>query len=91
MSITDRSPTFWRSLGELEGSPEFESFLHREFPTAASEIPPGISRRRWLQVMGASFALASVAGCRWETEQLAPFFIASENQRLTSAEDDAAF
>ena len=26
----------------------------------------GISRRRWLQLMGASLALAGVAGCRWE-------------------------
>ena len=63
----------WRSLGELEGSPEFQEFLHREFPTAASEFPEGVSRRRWLQLMGASFALATVSGCRWETEQIAPF------------------
>jgi molybdopterin-containing oxidoreductase family iron-sulfur binding subunit len=64
---------FWRSLDELEQSPEFRQFVEREFPTAASEIPEGVSRRRWLQLMAASFVLAGVAGCRWETEKIAPF------------------
>lgn len=65
-------PKYWRSLDELEGSEEFQEFVHREFPVAASEYPAGVSRRRWMQLMGASFALASVAGCRWETEKIAP-------------------
>ncbi|WP_442483784.1 TAT-variant-translocated molybdopterin oxidoreductase [Aeoliella sp. SH292] len=66
-------PKYWRSLDQLENSAEFQEFMHREFPVAASEFPAGVSRRRWLQLMGASFALASVAGCRWETERIAPF------------------
>lgn len=72
-SQTKLTQKYWRSLGELERSAEFHQFLRREFPIAASELPEGMSRRRWLQLMGASFALASVAGCRWETEQIAPF------------------
>ena len=32
-----------------------------------------VSRRRFLQVMGASMALASAAGCRWEEEEILPF------------------
>jgi MoCo/4Fe-4S cofactor protein with predicted Tat translocation signal len=66
------APKYWRSFEQLENSPEFLEFMHREFPVAASEYPAGISRRRWMQLMGASFALASVAGCRWETEKIAP-------------------
>jgi molybdopterin-containing oxidoreductase family iron-sulfur binding subunit len=66
------TPTYWRSLDQLENSPEFQDFLHREFPIAASEYPEGVSRRRWMQLMGASFALASVAGCRWQTEKIVP-------------------
>ena len=73
MNNASHMPKYWRSLDELEGSEEFQEFVHREFPTAASEIPAGVSRRRWLQIMGASFALAGVAGCRWETEKIAPF------------------
>lgn len=73
MTTATQTKRRWRSLGELEGSPEFQKFLHREFPTSASELPAGVSRRRWMQLMGASFALATVAGCRWETERIAPF------------------
>ncbi|MCA9041216.1 MAG: TAT-variant-translocated molybdopterin oxidoreductase, partial [Planctomycetaceae bacterium] len=70
---TVKNHKYWRSLDQLEGTPEFEEFLHREFPQAASEFPEGISRRRWLQLMGASFALAGLTGCRWEKETIAPF------------------
>ena len=33
----------------------------------------GLSRRRWLQLMGASLALAGAQGCRWEKADLVPF------------------
>ncbi|MEM8865121.1 MAG: TAT-variant-translocated molybdopterin oxidoreductase [Planctomycetota bacterium] len=68
-----RISKYWRSIDELENSPEFQEFLHREFPQAASELPQGISRRRWLQLMGASFTLAAAQGCRWQTEKFAAF------------------
>ncbi|MCY2959857.1 MAG: 4Fe-4S dicluster domain-containing protein [Planctomycetota bacterium] len=32
-----------------------------------------LSRRRFMQVMGASFALATASGCRWEGEEILPF------------------
>ncbi|MDA7951958.1 MAG: 4Fe-4S dicluster domain-containing protein [Pirellulaceae bacterium] len=32
-----------------------------------------VSRRRWMQVMGASMAFSSVVGCRWEQEEIAPY------------------
>ncbi|ODA28980.1 TAT-variant-translocated molybdopterin oxidoreductase [Planctopirus hydrillae] len=82
---------YWRSLDELEQTPEFVEFLHREFPVAASEFPTGVSRRRWLQIMGASLALAGVSGCRWEREIIAPFVnrpsdrIPGEPQKFASA------
>lgn len=68
----DPGATYWRSLDELQFTPQFEEFLHREFPQAASEFPKGMSRRRWLQLMGASLSLAGVAGCRWEAEEFLP-------------------
>lgn len=71
--MSDPKIKAWRSLAELEQTPEFLEFMHREFPTAASELPPGLSRRRWMQLMGASFTLATFAGCRWPQEELAPF------------------
>ncbi|RMF43439.1 MAG: 4Fe-4S dicluster domain-containing protein [Planctomycetota bacterium] len=73
------SDGYWRSMGELEGSAEFQQFLDREFPVAASEFPEGVSRRRWLQLMSASIALSGAAGCRYGPVELAPFVIRPEN------------
>jgi MoCo/4Fe-4S cofactor protein with predicted Tat translocation signal len=72
MSEPSTGKKYWRSLGELENTPEFEEMLHREFPEAASEFPQGVSRRRWLQLMGASLALAGVTGCRYQKDELVP-------------------
>lgn len=72
MIQSDKKNEYWRSVSELENTPEFEEMLHREFPVAASEFPKGLSRRRWLQLMGASFALGA-AGCHFEQEKIAPF------------------
>ena len=44
----DHQKRYFRSLDELQQTPEFEQFLSREFPQAASEFPEGVSRRRWL-------------------------------------------
>jgi molybdopterin-containing oxidoreductase family iron-sulfur binding subunit len=73
MSSLDAKPqkTYWRSLAELADAPEFRAFADAEFP--AADDPGGLSRRRWLQLMGASLALAGVAGCRWEQRELRPF------------------
>ena len=61
----------WRSMAELAGAPEFRALLEAEFPKEAD--PQGINRRRWLQLMGASLALAGTSGCRWEKEEIMPF------------------
>jgi MoCo/4Fe-4S cofactor protein with predicted Tat translocation signal len=70
---------YWRSIGELEGSPEFEQFLHREFPQAASEFPEGVSRRRWMKLMSASLALGGLAGCRYGPEEIATMVVRPPN------------
>ncbi len=71
---------YFRSLGQLEGTPEFEQFLSREFPQAASEFPEGVSRRRWIQLMGASLALGGAAGCRYNREEFAAFVVRPEGR-----------
>ncbi len=64
------SPTHWRSLSELDRDPEFQEFVSREFRTPLEEQPLSSSgRRRFMQLMGASFALA---GCRWKEDKLLP-------------------
>lgn len=83
---TTNGKTYWRSLDELQETAEFRDFLHREFPVAASEFPEGLSRRRWMQLMGASLALGGLAGCRWEEEKIAPFAVRPENRIPGEAE-----
>ncbi len=76
-----KAPRYWRSLSELNGHESFTNdFLHREFPVAASEFPDGVSRRRWMQLMSASLAMAGVAGCRYPEELIAPFVVRPEGR-----------
>ena len=79
MSETTPTPRsqYWRSLNEIKQTPEFEDFMHREFPVGASEFPEGTSRRRWMKLMGASIALGTLTatGCRYPEETIAPFVI----------------
>jgi molybdopterin-containing oxidoreductase family iron-sulfur binding subunit len=62
----------WRMLAELRGGE-----LTREpdeFPPAASEWPDELSRRTFLQLMGASLALAGTGACtRQPPEQIVPY------------------
>ncbi|HTB85246.1 MAG TPA: TAT-variant-translocated molybdopterin oxidoreductase, partial [Candidatus Sulfotelmatobacter sp.] len=75
---------YWRSLDELADTPEFNDWLHREFPSGASEMEAdGQSRRQFLKLMSASFALAGIAtmgsGCRRPEEHLEPYGKQPEN------------
>ena len=68
--------TYWRSLGEYAKTPDFEEWLHREFPAGAAEWDQDpLSRRNFLRLMGASLALAglSLSGCRRPEAHLVPF------------------
>ena len=65
---------YWRSLEELAATDEFEEFLHREFPRQAGEWTDEPSRRTFLKVMGASLALAGLAGCSYQPpETVVPY------------------
>ena len=65
--------TYWRSEGQLEGTPESRAFLEREFPEGASELPEGVTRRDMMMLLGASLSLAGLVGCRRPVEQIVPY------------------
>jgi molybdopterin-containing oxidoreductase family iron-sulfur binding subunit len=65
---------FWRSLDELAGDEELLAALHREFPENAAELLDPVSRRRFLELMGASLALAGATACvRQPAERIVPY------------------
>ncbi len=72
------SQIYWRSLEQIEGSPESRAFLEREFPEGADELPEGVTRRDMIMLLGASLSLAGLAGCRRPVEEIVPFVTAPE-------------
>ncbi len=65
---------YWRSLEELAQTPEFEEYLHREFPEQASMWDSGVDRRGFLRLMGASLALAGLGACTTQPlEKIIPY------------------
>ena len=60
---------FWRSIDELADTPDFQAAVEREFPAAAQEWVDPVSRRGFLKLMGASMALAGMAGCTKQPEE----------------------
>ena len=73
---------YWRSLEELKDTPQFREFLEREFPQGAEEMGNEWSRRSFLTLMGASMALAGLAGCRRPVEKIVPYVTQPENITL---------
>jgi len=67
-----RGKDFWRSLDEVAETPAFEKFLEDEFPYR-KDIP-GLERRDFLKLMGASMLMAGLAGCRMlPHERIVPY------------------
>ncbi len=65
---------YWRSLEELQRTPEFLEFLQREFPERAAELDER-GRRDFLKLMGASLALAGLSSActRQPEEKIVPY------------------
>jgi molybdopterin-containing oxidoreductase family iron-sulfur binding subunit len=64
-----RGKRYWRSVDELAGTPEFEAAVEKEFPGSAQEWVDPVSRRGFMKLMGASMALAGLAGCTKQPDE----------------------
>lgn len=70
---------YWRSLEEMAETPELLARMKNEFPTGAAEleVTPGVDRRQFLGIIGASAAFAgltSATGCiRKPAEKILPY------------------
>ncbi len=71
---------YWRSIDELAGTPEFDAAVREEFPQHSSEWIDPVSRRGFMKLMGASMALAGLAGCtKQPDEPIYPYVKAPED------------
>jgi MoCo/4Fe-4S cofactor protein with predicted Tat translocation signal len=62
---------YWKNLDELAETPAFQELMQEEFPrqAQAGEWADPVSRRGFMKVMGASFALAGLAGCTKQPDE----------------------
>ena len=70
---------YWRSLEDLATTPQFNEWLHREFPEGADEMD-GNSRRKFLSLMAASLGLAGLTACRRPVQNVLPLAKSAEEQ-----------
>ncbi len=69
----NRGPQYWRSLEELANTDDFQELLQKEFPRHAAWLD-SVSRREFLQYMGASLALAGLSACtKQPDERIVPY------------------
>ncbi|MBC7796492.1 MAG: TAT-variant-translocated molybdopterin oxidoreductase, partial [Pyrinomonadaceae bacterium] len=59
--LEQQGKKYWRSLDEFADTPEFEEFVHQEFPQHAETWNDSVSRRSFIKIMGASLALAGLS------------------------------
>jgi MoCo/4Fe-4S cofactor protein with predicted Tat translocation signal len=66
---------YWRSLAELADTPDFQAWVTERFPRSMRELLDGggVDRRRFLQLMAASIALAGFSGCRRPVTYALPY------------------
>ncbi|MFP2906818.1 TAT-variant-translocated molybdopterin oxidoreductase [Pyxidicoccus sp. 3LFB2] len=67
--------SYWRSLEEKLGTSEYLEETRPEFPAGADLAPSGFARREFMQLLGASLALAGATACstRPQDERILPY------------------
>ncbi|MGE4159735.1 MAG: TAT-variant-translocated molybdopterin oxidoreductase [Planctomycetota bacterium] len=75
MTDTKSGKAYWRSMAQLEATPEFTHLEQNEFKASPMDVDDGLSRRTFLQLMGASVALAGAGGCliRRDEARIVPY------------------
>ncbi len=70
-SVSERK--MWRSRPHLEQNPGLIEMASEELIPGASDTPSGSNRRHFMQLLGASMAIAGLAACRRPVEYIMPF------------------
>ena len=64
---------YWQSLRELSENSDIQELVGQD-----NKESDGFSRREFISIMGASIALAGLAGCRRPIEKIIPYVVAPE-------------
>ncbi|MGB9417070.1 MAG: TAT-variant-translocated molybdopterin oxidoreductase [Acidobacteriaceae bacterium] len=79
-SRTAGKGTAWSGLDQAAGEPGFDRRVEQEFPAHAGEWVDPVSRRGFMKLMGASMAMAGLAGCtKQPDEPIYPYVKAPED------------
>ena len=62
-------PAGWQGLDQAAAEPGFDARVEREFPAQAQEWVDPVSRRGFMKLMGASLAMAGLAGCTKQPDE----------------------
>jgi MoCo/4Fe-4S cofactor protein with predicted Tat translocation signal len=68
-SPAQTSGAAWQGFDQAAGQPGFERRMEQEFPAQASEWVDPVSRRGFMKLMGASLAMAGLAGCTKQPDE----------------------
>ncbi|HEY3989401.1 MAG TPA: TAT-variant-translocated molybdopterin oxidoreductase [Acidobacteriaceae bacterium] len=72
--------TGWQGLDKVATQPGFDRRMEQEFPAHAGEWVDPVSRRGFMKLMGASMAMAGLAGCtKQPDEPIYPYVKAPED------------
>ncbi|MCY4158106.1 MAG: 4Fe-4S dicluster domain-containing protein [Bacteroidetes bacterium] len=69
----DLNRRLWRSRPHLDQDPDLIEMASEELIPGASDTPSGSNRRHFMQLLGASMAMAGLAACRRPVEYIMPF------------------
>ncbi len=73
-------PEFWRSLDQVAQTPEFQKIVEDEFVPGTAEWTNAVSRRRLVELLGATLGLAGLTACtRQPEEKIVPYVQAPED------------
>jgi len=72
-ATTSAERKMWRSQPHLEQNSDLTEIASEELIPGASAPPSGTNRRHFMQLLGASMAMAGLAACRRPVEYIMPF------------------
>jgi len=73
------APKYWRNLEHKDNQDTYAQYIEKEFPSGAQEMSDPLTRRNFMNIMGASAALAGLTACRMPKEKILPFVKSPKN------------